>query len=175
MNKETFDKIFKFATKQNKDRFYEPLTRYMVKYEINTLERMSMFLSNVIHESGSLRYVKELASGAAYEGRKNLGNVVAGDGIRYKGRGLIQVTGRANYNKISKDTGIMFISNPELLEAPEYAAMSACWFWDSNNLNKVADSGDFKEVVKIINGGYNGWIDRVQWYNHTKKILSEVY
>lgn len=175
MNKETFDKIFKLATKQNKDRFYEPLTRYMDRYEINTLERMSMFLSNVIHESGSLRYVKEIASGAAYEGRKDLGNTVKGDGIRYKGRGLIQVTGRANYNDISKDTGIMFINKPELLEAPEYAAMSACWFWDKKHLNEVADSGDFKKVVKIINGGYNGWIDRLQWYNHTKKILSEVY
>jgi len=174
MDRTTFDKIFIFATKGNKDKFFEPLIRYMQRYDINNLERMSMFLAQITHESGSLRYVKELASGAAYEGRKDLGNVVAGDGIRYKGRGLIQVTGRANYKKISEDTGIMFIQKPELLEAPEYAAMSACWFWDWKNLNEVADKQDFKLCTKIINGGYNGWVERLQYYNRIKKILSEV-
>ncbi len=88
-----------------------------------------MFIAQIAHESGELTYVQEIASGKAYEGRKDLGNTQPGDGIRYKGRGLIQLTGRANYEKYGQLMGLDLINNPELLEEPEFAALSAAYFW----------------------------------------------
>ncbi len=85
-----------------------------------------------------MKYVKELASGSDYEGRKNLGNTQPGDGVRFKGIGLIQITGRANYEKASKALGQDFINHPELLEQPEWAVKSACWWWSNAGLNQVA-------------------------------------
>ena len=88
-----------------------------------------------------------------------------GDGQRYKGRGLIQLTGRSNYEQISKATGIDFVSSPELLKKPQYAVLSACWFWDSRRLNTLADVNDFAGITKKINGGYNGLADRQSYYD----------
>lgn len=165
--------------------FITPLSAWMNYYEINTPARATAFLAQIGHESGQLKYTEEIASGAAYEGRKDLGNTQPGDGIRFKGRGLIQITGRANYEQISGDTGMDFIEHPELLEQPEYAAMSACWFWDSMRLNIIADKPDgwiktglqnnynkLQWITIKINGGLNGLADRLAIYNRAKTVLN---
>lgn len=147
------------------------LNVYMKKYEINTPLRVAAFLAQIGHESGRLYYTEEIASGRAYEGREDLGNTQKGDGMRFKGRGLIQITGRYNYTKLSAHTGIDFVGNPTLLTEPEYAVMSACWFWESNGLNKLADEEKFLAITKKINGGYNGLEDREKYYNRAKRVL----
>ncbi|MBE6224107.1 MAG: glycoside hydrolase family 19 protein [Bacteroidales bacterium] len=151
--------------------FIEPLKKYTREYRINTSERLAAFLSQVAHESGCFRYTEEIASGAAYEGRLDLGNTQPGDGCRYKGRGLIQLTGRYNYSQLAAATGIDFISNPELLSQPEYAVMSACWYWQSRGLNSLADTGQFLKITKRINGGYNGLADREYFYRQCKEAF----
>ncbi len=138
--------------------------------EINTSKRENAFLAQIAHESGEFRYLHELASGAAYEGRKDLGNTEQGDGIRFKGRGLIQLTGRSNYQLISNDLGVDFVSNPELLEQPQYAAESAGWFWNLKKLNRLADIGDFVLITKRINGGTNGLLNREGYWKKAKII-----
>lgn len=115
--------------------------------------------------------MRELASGSAYEGRVDLGNVNFGDGVKYKGRGLIQVTGRANYAQVEKDLKIPCVENPELLESPENAALTAGWFWDSRKLNELADNSDFLRITKKINGGVNGIKDREELYGRALKVL----
>lgn len=112
--------------------FLPYLSRYMGRYGIVDRLRICHFLAQIAHESGELRYTRELASGKEYEGRKDLGNTQKGDGVRYKGRGLIQITGRANYKQISKATGVDFENHPEWLEWPQWATMSACWFWKTH-------------------------------------------
>ncbi len=160
-----------FASAANVQKFITPLNLAMQKYEINTPERQAAFLAQLAHESGSLKYVREIASGEAYEGRKDLGNTQAGDGVRFKGRGLIQITGRTNYDHLSKALNFDFIKEPEKLELPGAAALSAGWFWYKTGLNAVADSGDFKKITKKINGGYNGLKDRCEhWYRCQKAL-----
>lgn len=171
MLKEELKKIAKYATPRNIELFYPHLCKYMKEYEIVGRLREAAFIAQIIHESGSFRYVKELASGEAYEGRKDLGNIYPGDGVKYKGRGLIQITGRSNYTQISNAFGVDFVNNPELLEQPEWAVKSACWWWDSRNLNQYADKEDFRRITKIINGGYNGWDHRKEVYDLALKIL----
>ncbi len=151
---------------------YAPLLcKYMQKYGINTTARICAFIAQIGHESGRLVYTEEIASGAAYEGRKDLGNTEKGDGVKYKGRGLIQITGRYNYDKLSADLQVDFINNPYQLSQPKWATESACWFWRKNNLNRFADSGDFKGLTKAINGGYNGLSDREEIWERAKKVL----
>lgn len=164
-------KVFGLKDRTRVEKFFPYMSDYAEKYEVNTPLRIAMFLAQVGHESGRLRYVEEIASGAAYEGRKNLGNTKPGDGVKYKGRGLIQITGRANYAEISKDTGIDFISTPENLSAPKYAVLSAFWFWNKRGLNKQADADLFLSVTHKINGGYNGLEDRELLFKNAKKEL----
>ena len=125
------------STEANRQKYIEWLNYFMPKYGIDTDKEVAAFIAQIGHESGQLRYVEELASGSAYEGRKDLGNIQKGDGKRFKGRGLIQITGRANYTQLSKDLGEDFIKNPELLSTPKYAVQSACWFWNKNKLNDL--------------------------------------
>ncbi len=155
-----FKKCFPSATEQNLNKFFVPLTSAMEKFEINTPRRQAAFLAQLAHESGSLRYVEEIASGEAYEGRKDLGNDQTGDGVKFKGRGLIQVTGRANYLALSVALQFDFIKEPEKLELPGAASMSAAWFWDSRQLNRLADIDAFEKINKRFNGGLNGIEDR---------------
>ena len=164
-------KIYIFATTANIEKYLQYINEYAEQYEVNTPLRMSAFLAQIGHESGQLRYVQEIASGKAYEGRKDLGNVFFGDGVRYKGRGLIQITGRANYQSLSNDLGVDFINEPEKLQSPQYAVLSAFWFWDKKNLNKWADIPDFEKITRIINGGLNGYKDRLYLYELAKKTL----
>ena len=122
--------------------------------------RFIHFLAQLAHESGNFRYMEEIASGAAYEGRKDLGNTQAGDGKRYKGRGPIQLTGRANYRKYGQQLGIDFENNPEIVAIPSVGLLVACKFWFDNGLNELADKDDVLTITRRINGGLNGFDDR---------------
>lgn len=166
VTKEHIKTICPTATEKNILKYLDFINKYAEQYEINkNKNRMSAFLSNILHESGSLHYNKEIASGSAYEGRKDLGNTQAGDGVKFKGRGLIQLTGRANYTNFAKFSGIDCVNKPELIETPEMSVLTAVWFWDRNGLNSIADSGDFKKVCKRVNGGFNGFEERQKYYN----------
>ena len=125
------------STEANRQKYLEWLNYFMPKYAIDSDKQVAAFIAQIGHESGQLKYSEEIASGKAYEGRKDLGNTQGGDGIRFKGRGLIQITGRFNYIQLSKDLGEDFIKTPELLSTPKYAVQSACWFWNKNKLNDL--------------------------------------
>lgn len=154
--------------------FHEPLLLTLDEFEIDNALRAAAFLAQVAHESGELRYVRELASGTAYERRTDLGNTPEddGDGPRFRGRGLIQITGRTNYRDCGAALGLDLLSSPELLELPSNAARSAGWFWRSRGLNELADKGNFLLITKRINGGTNGWKDRLKYYERAKEVFS---
>jgi len=152
--------------------FCQPLNRAMAEFGIDSRARQAAFIAQIGHESGQLRYVRELASGATYEGRADLGNVVTGDGVRYKGRGLIQVTGRANYKACGAALGLDLINHPEMLEQPINACRSAAWFWKSRGLNDLADVGDQIKITRRINGGTNGLAERLAFFESAKKELT---
>lgn len=154
------------------DRFLAPLNDAMAEFDINTPARQASFLSQMGHESGQLRYVEELASGSAYEGRKDLGNTQPGDGIRYKGRGLIQITGRANYTALMLALDIDCVENPQVVCEPINAARSAGWFWKTHGCNELADAGDQIKVSKRINGGTNGLADRLALFATAQKVMA---
>lgn len=156
--------------------FLEPLNAAMLEFDINTPVRQAMFLAQVGHESGQLQFVRELASGAAYDtGRlaERLGNTpeADGDGQKYKGRGLIQITGTRNYLLCLIALDIDALNYPEQLETPEFACRSAAWFWWNNRLNELADKGDFLTITRRINGGTNGLADRQALYERARKVL----
>lgn len=154
------------------DTFCSPLNSAMAEFNITTPSRKAAFVAQIAHESGQLRYVRELASGAAYEGRKDLGNVVTGDGVRYKGRGLIQITGRANYEACGAALGLDLIVHPELLEQPVNACRSAAWFWSMHGLNELADAGDQVRITRRINGGTNGLAERLAYFETAEKVIA---
>ena len=166
-------RIMPYASRQNLEKFHQPLNDAMREFEINTPARAGAFLSQIAHESGSLRYVMEIASGDAYEGRDDLGNTEPGDGRKYKGRGLIQITGRHNYRECGEALGADLLANPELLEQPDLAARSAAWFWHSRGLNALADQGKFETITRRINGGLNGYQDRLAYFERAQKVLGE--
>lgn len=166
-------------------RWAEPLTQAMVACGITTPARITAFVAQIGHESGRLRYVREIwgptKAQRGYEGRADLGNTQPGDGFRYRGRGLIQVTGRANYRVIGQALGADFEAQPELLEQPDYAALSAAHFWSSHGLNELADAGDFEGISDVINigrktkkvGDANGYAERLAIYQRARHILEE--
>ncbi|MDE5986843.1 MAG: hypothetical protein K2H16_06125 [Prevotella sp.] len=153
------------------DKFLVFINRYASEFGITTALRMAHYLAQIAHESGELRYTKELASGAEYEGRKDLGNTSKGDGVRYKGRGLIQLTGKANYKAYAEHCGFDVVAKPELLEQPLGAVRSSMWYWKTHDLNALADGDDVKAVTKRINGGYNGLAARQKYLGRAKKAL----
>lgn len=155
-----------------------------VLFSIDSPKRLAAFLAQIGHESGHLVYVREIwgptPAQARYEGRLDLGNVQVGDGKRFMGRGLIQTTGRANYR--ATRNGLMeflpdvpdFEASPEELEKPDMAALSAAWYWNSRNLNALADVGDdasFVQITRRINGGTNGLAERQALYAAAKAVL----
>ncbi|MBP2872173.1 MULTISPECIES: glycoside hydrolase family 19 protein [Pseudomonas] len=156
--------------------FVPVLNAAMSKYGIVHQLRIAAFVAQIGHESGQLRYVREIwgptVQQAGYEGRTDLGNIVPGDGSKYRGRGLIQITGRANYAVCGDALGLDLINQPLLLEQPQHAAMSAAWFWGSRGLNTLADHGDFLKITKRINGGTNGLADRQALYDIALKVLA---
>lgn len=168
---EQFKKCSPYTNLKRAELVYDALIPTLEKYEINTYLRIAHFLAQVIHESGSFRYTEEIASGAAYEGRKDLGNTSPGDGKRYKGRGLIQLTGKANYKQYSDYAKIDFVANPIKLAELKHAVDSAGWFWKTRGLNALADKNEFLKITKRINGGTNGLFDREQHFNRCRSIL----
>jgi len=142
--------------------------------QITTCARKSAFLAQLAHESGQLRYMEEIASGAAYEGRRDLGNIYPGDGKRYKGRGPIQLTGRANYRAAGKALGVDLEGNPTLAATPKWGFKIAAYYWKSRSLNQYADQNSqagFDQITRRINGGYNGKADRDQFWRRAKSVL----
>jgi putative chitinase len=139
---------------------------------LNTTDRQAHFLAQLAHESDHFKTTEEYATGAAYEGRRDLGNTQPGDGKRFKGRGLIQLTGRANYAAASKALGEDYVGNPELVERFPAAAIVSGWFWDSHELNRHADNDDILAVTKAINGGTNGLDSRVAHLDSAKAALA---
>lgn len=163
----------------------------MERFGISTPIRQAAFLAQLAHESGQLRYVRELASGLAYDLRADLGNVkpeaiaIAAEhnstpGVWWKGRGLIQITGYLNYQACGSALGVDLLHNPFALESPRYAALSAGWYWHTNSLNAFADTGDFDGVCDMVNrgrktlrdGDANGYADRRAAYDRAMEVFA---
>lgn len=148
----------------------------MAEFGIDTPTRQAAFLAQIGHESGGLHWSVEIwgptEAQRRYEGRRDLGNVQIGDGFRFRGRGLIQTTGRANYVATGKALGVDLIAKPELLALPELAARSAAWYWKSRNLNALADAGDFERITRKINGGLNGQAERIALWESARGALT---
>lgn len=161
--------------------FVPPFNAAMGKYAVITRLQIAAFIAQIAHESGQLRYVRELGSDAylsKYDtGKlaKALGNTpeADGDGQKYRGRGLIQITSRANYRDCSEalfgDSRLLV--TPELLEQPGYAVMSAAWFWHRVGLNTLAGQGNLEKITRKINGGLNGWEDHQKLYARALGVL----
>ncbi len=190
------------TTEENITKFIEPLNETLVKYKINTPERIAAFLSQIFHESLDLKILSEnlnyssegliktfpkyfnkstallyqrnpqKIANRVYASRMGNGPESSGDGWQFRGRGAIQTTGRDNYTLLSRNLGVDFINNPDLLKDLKYAVLSAGWFWSNNNLNSVADKGDITRVSKIVNGGSHGLPDRIARYKKYLKVLS---
>lgn len=189
------------CTETNAEKYFGYLTECMECFEINTPQRQAAFLAQIGHESGSftvteenmnysakglrgtwpnrfteaeaLEYERkpEKIGNRAYQGRMGNGDEASGDGFRYRGRGLIQLTGKADYAACGKALGADLINCPELLNDPEYAAKSAGWEWNRGRLNDIADAGDFEKLTRKINGGLNGFEDRQKRWERAKTAL----
>ena len=179
--------IMPAADKARAAEFLSHINAAMQEFAITTPARQAAFLAQIAHESGSLRYVREIADGSAYDTRADLGNTrpeairlakEAGTtpGRMYRGRGLIQITGYDNYRACSlgllQDPD-MLCEHPEMLEMPTLAVRSAAWYWDSRRLNAFADAGQFETITRKINGGLNGQADRLQYFERAKRVLSQ--
>ncbi|MGL6246441.1 glycoside hydrolase family 19 protein [Pseudomonas sp.] len=163
--------------------FISVLNSAMSDYSIDTPRRTAAFLAQVGHESGQLLYVRELGNDQ-YLSKYDTGTLATrlgntpepdGDGQKYRGRGLIQITGRDNYRQCSiglfGDDRLLFL--PELLEKPQWAAESAAWFWQQNGLNELADRDQFNSITRRINGGLNGLQDRLQLWARARAVLCQ--
>lgn len=182
--------ILPAITQANVDLYLPFLQQLLPHYHIDTAQRIGGFLAQVGEESINLSHVKELASGAEYEGRLQLGNTQVGDGVRFKGRGLIQITGRGNYAWCGKDLfgDNRLLVNPDLLMRPEFAVQSACWYWTTAKpLNAVCDHPEDWQTIwhqngqtytkimwmtLLINGGENGLDVRTANYERARKVLN---
>ncbi len=199
----TKDNIDDFCKIQNLDEFVSALNKYMPLYGIDTKERISMFLSQVIHESGGFsRLVENLNYSSAglmkvwpkrftslqiaskyakkpqaiankvYADRMGNGSESSGDGWKWRGRSLIQITGKDNYIALDKDVpSLKVLQNPDILLTPEGAVIAACWFWKKNNLNRFADKSDIVGCSKAINGGFIGIEERKHLFTEIKKKI----
>lgn len=155
----------------------------MDEFQITTPERCAHFLAQIAHESGRFAFLRELwgptRAQARYEGRRDLGNVGAGDGFRFRGRGLIQITGRANYRAAAAALGVPLLLQPEMLERPDIAARASAWWWHENGLNELADIGNVDHVSDRINrgritaavGDSNGYPERKQLTDRALRVL----
>lgn len=163
LTSEQLKAIFPRMPKGKEDGWTLALNAAMSKYEINTPRRIAAFLGQIGHESGQLRYDEELRSqwnsegkddpvGSKYEGRKNLGNYVAGDGARFIGRGVLQLTGRANYTSMSQKLQIDLVGHPERAKEPAISALIAGQYWKDRELNRYADLWNLEEITKRVNG-----------------------
>lgn len=169
------------------DAYLPHLNIFLPKYGINTPQRIGGFLAQVGEESASFSAVREYASGKEYEGRADLGNTQVGDGVLFKGRGLIQITGRGNYKWCSRDlfADDRLLTTPDLLTTPQYAVQSACWYWKvARPLLAVCDQPEdyihpgvhgynkIQYMTLLINGGQNGIDIRTANYNRARQVLN---
>ena len=194
-------KIFPKTTVETLSKYVEPLIKVFKTYEINTPLRQAHFLAQIGHESGGFNFTKEnlnysadallkvfpkyfnadsaasharnpqMIANRVYANRMGNGDVVSNDGFNYRGRGLIQLTGKTNYTAFGKAVGLDLAKVVPYLETPEGAAMSAGWFWDTNKLNAKADADNIQSVTKTINGGTNGMDDRMAILARAKAAL----
>lgn len=133
--------------------------------------RLAHFIAQLAHESGSFKYMEEIASGAAYEGRKDLGNTQPGDGVLFKGHGPIQITGRANHRYFGRKIGINLERYPKLAANPSIGLHLACAYWADRKLNALADNDDVEAITRKINGGLNGLADRKAQLAKAKALI----
>ena len=151
------------------------VTAAMAEFHIATPARIAAFLAQTGHESSGFMRVRELwgptPQQVRYEGRVDLGNVQPGDGSRYRGRGLIQITGRANYTSAGTALVLDLVGHPEILEEPDMAATSAAWWWGLHGLNQMADIGSFDMITRTINGALTGKPDRDARWAKAKAAL----
>lgn len=169
------------ATLQRAQNWVAAVAAALGVFAITSPARQAAFLAQIGHESGRLVYVREIwgptPAQLRYEGRKDLGNLRPGDGRRFMGRGLIQITGRSNYTALRD--GIRdylpsvpdFEQSPELVELPRWAAYSAGWFWATHGCNEMADANSFMQITRRINGGTNGYEDRLALWESGKAAL----
>ena len=169
--------VFAEASNDRLARFHPALAAAMVDAGIDTPLRRAHFLAQIAHESGGLRWLEELASGAAYEGRADLGNDQPGDGPRFKGRGLIQLTGRANYAQferaVARDLTSSTAAAAQVAKDPDLCVRAATWFWSERGLNALADADDLEAVTRRINGGLNGFDDRAKYLARAKAVFPD--
>jgi putative chitinase len=152
----------------------EVLAATLESYQIDTRLRIAHFLGQTCHESAGFRTTEEFASGEAYEGRADLGNTNAGDGRRYKGRGLLQLTGRANYRDLGKVLGVKLEEDPELAAEPVLSLKIACEYWKKKKINAACDRDDVVEVTRLVNGGSNGLDDRRGYTAKAKAAIARL-
>lgn len=148
---------------------------HLRSYDITTGRRLAHFLGQTAHESGRFRHFVEIwgpsPTQQRYEGRRALGNVRPGDGRRYLGRGIIQLTGRANYRDAGARLGLPLEASPELAARPDIAVLVAADYWRSRNINDAADDDDLEQVTWLINGGTNGIEDRRELTARARRVL----
>ncbi len=171
MERSTLLQILPYVPRQHVDEYLPLLNAALIEAGALSPARIAMFLAQTGHESGSFRYLEELADGSAYEGRKDLGNTHDGDGKRYKGRGIIQITGYDNYARLTQDLGVDFLTFPELAATPKYAFLSGARYWAWHRINAWADTHDVVGATRRINGGLNGIEKRRELYDHACKVL----
>lgn len=166
-------KIMPQLSRAKAEQYLPLLNQAMADAQINTPRRKAAFLSQIAVESKGLTDFEEDASGALYEGNvKNLGNTQKGDGVRFKGRGPIQLTGRDNYTRAGRALGKDLVNHPELVQNdPVTAFQTAAWFWNDKHPNAAADAGNFTKVTTLVNGGTNGLDQRRQAYDRALQIL----
>lgn len=175
--------IMRNASQIKRQLYLQPLNDAMQAYGINSLARAAAFIAQIAHESGELNFMEELWGPTAAQKRyeppndlaRKLGNTEKGDGFRFKGRGPIQITGRANYATYGALLGIDLISAPERAATPEVAFAIAGLFWQRNGLNALADAGNFRAITQRINGGQNGAADRERFFQLAKTILASAF
>jgi putative chitinase len=176
LDKEFYRYVMPNASRANINTYLDPINATLARFAIETPSQVAMFIAQLAHESGSLRYKEEIADGSAYEGRADLGNIRPGWGVRYKGRGLIQLTGATNYKQAGEFFNMDLMGEPErVADDPYLSAGVAGWFWHTRQLNRIAKANNlnaFKQVTRRINGGLNGLNDRLAYWNRARSALS---
>lgn len=149
----------------------DPMNAWLPAVGVTSPPVLAIFLGQAAEETDGFHTLTEYASGAAYEGRRDLGNTQAGDGMRFRGRGIFMITGRANYLAAGHAIGTNLVDHPELAADPAIAVRTACTYWASHDLTPLAAAGDIRAVTRRINGGYNGLADRLAYTGRARRLL----
>ncbi len=179
ITEETLSRVMPRLRPEKRALYLPYLQQALEAFAIDTPLRQAAFLAQLAHESGELRYMEECWGPTATQRRyeppgslaARLGNTEPGDGFRYRGRGPIQITGRANYARYGALLGLDLVGRPEGAAAPETAFRIAGLYWQRNGLNELADRQRFKTITRRINGGLNGLEERLRYYHRAKEAL----